>query len=100
MILVRDIFRAKLGRDKEAHQTVKEGIAIIHRLSHEKDGPRLLVEFASQFHTFTLESPYESLADYERALATLMADAEYLRWFERVIPLMDGVHREFHAVVE
>jgi hypothetical protein len=99
MILVRDVFRAKFGCDREAIAVLKEGMAIISRLSPNNPSPRLLVDFAGPFYTFTLETLHESLADYEQGLSRLMADDEYPSWFGRVVAVMEGGHREFHAVV-
>ncbi len=99
MILVRDVFRSKFGRDREAIELLKEGVAILRRLGAGGDAPRLLVDFAGPFYTFTLETTHGSLADYERGLAALMADTAYPGWFGRLVPLMEGGRREFHAVV-
>jgi hypothetical protein len=100
MILVRDVFRSRFGADREAIEALKEGVALIHRLGCSRAEPRLLADFAGPFYTYTLETAHESLADYERNLARLMASGEYPTWFARVAPAMEAGRREFLVVVE
>ncbi len=100
MILVRDIFRLKFGRDQEAKELLKEGMEMISLLTQKESDPRLLADFAGPFNTLTLETTHESLAEYELSLAALMADSGYANWFQRLIPLMETGSREFHAVVK
>ena len=77
-----------------------EGITIIRRISADSPLPRLFVDFAGPFYTFTLETVQASLGEYEQKLPRLIGDADYPSWFGRVTEVMKGGAREFHATVD
>ena len=67
MILVRDVFRLKFGKAKEARALLKEGLRIAAKAGFSSQ--RQLVDLTGQFYTLVLESTHASLAAWESAMS-------------------------------
>jgi len=62
MIVVRDIFRLKFGKAKEATALWKQAMGIMKRAGYGNAGNRLLTDLAGEaYYTLVLESSYDSL---------------------------------------
>lgn len=99
MILVRDIFQLKFGKAKEALALWKDGAEIIKRVGY---GPeRLLTDLVGpSYYTFVMESTFDSLADLEKELGRVFADAEWSQWYQKFLPLVESGRREIFNIVE
>jgi len=100
MIVVRNVFKLKFGKTREAVELFKEGAGNMKRLGFGRVPVRLLTDVVSDFYTLVLEQTFESLADFENTVKGLMANAEWKAWYQKVIPLVESGHREIFSVVE
>ena len=66
MIVVRNVFRLKFGKSREAVALVKEGLAIQKKAVGGLDfSTRLLTDVTGPFYTLVLELTVPSLATFE-----------------------------------
>ena len=98
MIVVRNVFRLRVGAAREAQELWKENHAMFTRLGY---GPfRALVDVTGPFYTFVLEGSYPTLAKLEESLSTSMATAEWKSWYARFSPLIESGYREILREVD
>ena len=98
MILVRDVFRLKFGKAKEATALVKEGAVIAKKVGY---GPqRQLIDLTGPYYTLVLESTHESLSAWEKGLKDTQGAREWGAWYEKFKPLVDSGYREIFTVLE
>lgn len=99
MIVVRNVFRLRVGAAREAQQLWKEYHGLFEKLGF---GPwRVLVDVTGDFYTFVLEGTYPSLAKLEESMESSMSSSpEWREWYTRFSPLIESGHREILRVVE
>jgi len=98
MILVRDIFQLKFGKAREAKALLKEGMAIEKKFGY---GPsRVLTDLTGPYYTFVMESTYQSLSDYEKAMKSTLGAEEWGKWYQKFIPLVESGKREIFTIAE
>jgi hypothetical protein len=98
MILVRDVFRLKFGKAKEAKESWKEGRRLL-----QKSGAgsiRVLVDLVGPYYTLVAESTYENLTAYERSMSQSMGGKEAEKWYRKFVPLVEKGYREIFTVVD
>lgn len=101
MILVRDIFRVKFGKAKQATDLWKQGVAILRRSDFTGEDIRLLTDLAgAPYYTIVLESKHESLAAWEKSHEAVGPSPEWRSLYEQVIALTETGHREIFKIVE
>jgi hypothetical protein len=100
MIVVRNVFKLKFGKTREAVPLIKEGIAHMKQLGFGRAPARLLTDLVSDFYTLVLEQTFDSLADYERSAGVLMANSDWKAWYQKIVPLVESGHREIFTIVE
>jgi hypothetical protein len=98
MILVRDVFRLKFGKAKEARALLKEGLRITQKAGFAPQ--RQLTDITGPFYTLVLESTHGSLAAWESAMNDTQLAKEWGEWYERFKPLVDSGHREIFTVLD
>ncbi len=98
MILVRDVFRLKFGKARDAKELVKEGARIAGKTGY--GAQRALMDVTGPYYTLVLESTHESLAAWEQGLKNTQAAGEWGAWYERFKPLAESGHREIFTVLE
>ena len=98
MILVRNVFRLKFGKARDAKEAMKTLIAINRRLGFAQDA-RVLTDVTGPFYTLVLEMSFPSMAELERSQST-MSDAAWKDAYARFVPLVESGHREIFSVVE
>lgn len=98
MILVRDVFRLKFGKAREAIALWKEGQSLLERIGHKPD--RVLTDLVSTYYTFVLETSFRDISEMETSLKRAFSDAEYEKWYQRFIPLAESGYREILNIVE
>ncbi len=97
MIVVRDIFRLKFGKSKEANPLWKQALGI---LKENGFNARLLTDLAgTPYYTVVLESTYNSLADWENAHNSAGSSAEWKSLYAEIIALTETGHREILSVL-
>ena len=101
MIVVRNIFRIKFGKAKEAVQLWKQAVEINKKLGYGSTQTRLLTDLAGMpYYTLVLETTHESLAEFEKASAAVRGSAEWRKVYEQIVPLTEEGWREIYSVIE
>ena len=66
MVVVRNVFRLKFGKAREAVALLKEGVAIQKRVLAGKDfSTRILTDVTGPFYTLVLELTVPSISIFE-----------------------------------
>jgi hypothetical protein len=97
MIVVRNIFRLKFGKAKEAKALLKEILEINKKLGVPT---RTLADLTGVSYTLVLETTHESLSDFEGKLKSIFASKDYQENYQKFIPLVDSAYRDIMTVVE
>jgi len=99
MIVVRNVFRLKFGKAREAAEIWKDGLAFAKKEKFGIAPARLLTDLAgSNFYTIVFETTHESLADYENAAKKMLGNAEWKNWYAKFVPLVESGHREIFNI--
>jgi hypothetical protein len=96
MIVVRNIFRLKFGKAKEAKVLLKDLLEINKKLSVSS---RALTDLTGVSYTLVLETTHESLSDFENKLKNVFASKDYQENYQKFIPLVDSAYREIMTIV-
>ena len=94
MILVRDVFQAKYGKGGELVALFKEA----QQKWVAKFAGRLLTDVSGPFFMVVTETEVESLAEWEKHMATVFSLPEFGDWFSRMMPLVESGRREFYNI--
>ena len=101
MIVIRNVFRLKFGKAREAVALFKEGNAIQKRIAAGKDfQSRLLTDVTGPFYTVVLEVTAPSLAVFESTAPQLMGDKDWQANYQKVSALVESGYREVFSIVE
>jgi hypothetical protein len=101
MIVIRNVFRLKFGKAREAVALFKEGHAIQKRVGAGMDfQTRMLTDVTGPFYTVVVEVSVPSLAEFEAAAPRLMGDKDWQANYQKVAALVESGHREVFSVVE
>jgi len=100
MIVVRNVFKLKFGKTREALAVFKEGQAFARKTGFGMGSPRLLTDVVSSFYTIVLEHTFTSLADFETSAQVVMSNPEWKAWYQKVIPFVESGYREIFTIVE
>ncbi len=98
MVLVRDVFKLRFGKAREA-------LALLHEEASPTRGAggevrRVMTDLTGEFYTVVLETEFEDLAALEAALARASRDDAWRAWYGRFAPLVLEGRREVFRVVE
>src|SRR5262245_18690465 len=99
MIVVRNVFRVKFGKAKEAVQLWKDGLALSKRLGFPAKSSRVLTDLVGDFYTVVFENTFESLAAFENGAKDFMGNAEWQAWYAKVVEITESGHREIFNIV-
>lgn len=100
MIVVRNVFKLKFGKSREALAVFKEGQAFAKKAGIGTSPPRLLTDVVASFYTLVLEQMFASLADFESNAQVLMSNPEWKAWYQKVLPFVESGYREIFTIVE
>ena len=101
MVVIRNVFRLKFGKAKEAVLLFKEGIAIQKRVgSNLNFSTRLLTDLTGPFYTVVLEISVPNLATFEAEAPRLMGDKDWQANYQKSSALIDSGYREIFTVIE
>ena len=101
MTVIRNVFRLKFGKAREAVALFKEGIAIQKRVGAGIDfSTRLLTDVTGPFYTVVLELAVPNLAAFEEAAPRLMGDKDWQANYQKIAPLVESGYREVFTLVE
>src|SRR5262245_66686978 len=80
MVIIRNVFKLKFGKAREAVALVKEGLDIQKRIA-QKAGvdfrSRVLTDVTGPFYTLVLELAVPSIGTFEQHAATFMGNPEW-----------------------
>ena len=101
MIVIRNVFRLKFGKAREAGALFKESIAIQKRVGAGAEfSTRLLTDVTGPFYTVVMEVTAPSLSAFEAGAPQLMGDKEWQAVYQKIGALVDSGYREVFSVVE
>jgi hypothetical protein len=101
MTVIRNVFRLKFGKAREAVALFKEGIAIQKRVGGGVDfSTRLLTDVTGPFYTVVLELSVPNLAVFESNAPRLMGDKDWQANYQKIAPLVESGYREIFTLVE
>jgi hypothetical protein len=101
MIVIRNVFRLKYGKAREALPLVKEALEIQRRVISGVDfSTRVLTDVTGPFYTLVLELTVPSLASFEANAPRLFADKDFQANQQKMVPLVDSGHREIFTIAE
>jgi hypothetical protein len=98
MILVRDIFRLKFGKARDALAVWKE-MAAYGKRKGQPGSPRVLTDLVGNYYTFVMETTFPDLASWERDMRGMMDD-EWRGLYQKFTPLVESGSREIFTVQE
>jgi len=99
MIVIRNVFRLKFGRAKEAVALVKEAVAIQKRAGAGFTA-RVLTDVTGPFYTVVLELSVPSVSAWESEAPKFMADQDFQANYQKMVPLVESGYREIFSIVE
>jgi hypothetical protein len=99
MIVIRNVFRLKFGKAREAVALIKEGAAIQKRAGANFSA-RILTDLTGPFYTVVLELTVPTLSAFEAEAPRFMADKDFQANYQKLVPLVESGHREIFTVVE
>jgi len=101
MIVIRNVFRLKFGKAREAVALFKEGLAIQKRLVGGDAPPtRLLTDVTGPFYTVVLEITAPSLTAFETDAPRLMGDKDWQANYQKIAALVESGSREIFTLVQ
>jgi hypothetical protein len=101
MIVVRNVFRLKFGKAREAVALVKEGMAIQKRvMTGFEYSTRVLTDVTGPFYTLVLELTVPNLAIFETNAPRLFGDKDWQANYQKMSALVDSGYREIFSIVE
>ena len=99
MIVIRNVFRLKFGKAKEAVALVKEAVAIQKRAGAGFTA-RVLTDVTGPFYTVVLELSVPSVSAWESEAPKFMADKDFQANYQKMVPLVESGYREIFSIVE
>ena len=99
MIIIRNVFRLKFGKAREAVALFKEADAIQKRVAGTDFPIRLMTDVTGPFYTVVLEVTAPSLTAFEAGAPQLMADKDWQANYQKIGALVESGYREVFSVV-
>jgi hypothetical protein len=99
MIVIRNTFKLKFGKAREAVAVMKDGLAIHKRLAPEASA-RLLTDVTGRHYTLVLEVTVPNLGAIEPMVGRVFGDQEFQANYQKMVPLVESGHREIFTIVE
>ncbi len=99
MIVVRNVFRLKFGKAKEAIALLKQGIAIQKQAGVEMN-QRIMADLVGTFYTLVLELTVPNMGALEANMPKVMGDKDWQANYQKFSALVDSGYREIFTIVE
>ena len=99
MIVVRNVFRLKFGKAKEAVALFKEGIAIQKRVGVEAN-QRIMTDLVGPFYTLVTELTVPNMGALEANMPKVMGDKDWQANYQKFSALAESGYREIFTIVE
>ncbi len=98
MILVRDVFRLKFGKARDALAVWKDMGQVAARMGWERDSLRVCTDLVGPYYTLVIERTFPDLGSWEREMQKGMSDPQWREVYQKFTPLVEGGHREVFTV--
>lgn len=98
MIVVREVFQLHYGKAREALALMKEMMKASSMMS--ANPPRLLTDAVGRYYTLIMESEFQDLAAFEKAMSEERGGEGMRELNARFVPLVMEGRREIYRVVE
>jgi hypothetical protein len=98
MILVRDIFNLKFGKAKDAKELLKEARDLNKKYGFTQT--RALTDLTGDSYRLVLESEWKSLADWENSMKEGLGAADWQKWYQKFVPLVERASREILNILD
>ena len=99
MIVVRNVFRLRFGKSKEAVALLKEGIAIQRRAGVEMK-QRIMTDLVGTFYTLVLELTVSNMAELEANMPKALGDKDWQTNYQKFSALVESGYREIFTLIE
>ena len=99
MILVRDVFRLKFGKARDALAVMKEMLEQGKR-SGMTSPPRILTDVVGPYYTVVMESTAQDLQGWEADTRKVLGDSAMHAIYQKFIPLVESGYREIFTIQE
>ena len=96
MIVVRNVFRLKFGKSREAVAIMKENFAKEPKMFANA---RLMTDLVGQFYTVVLEITFDSMTEFQESSRSTMDNPEWRERYQKFSALVDSGYREIFTVV-
>jgi hypothetical protein len=100
MILIRDVFRLKFGKTRDALAAFKDISDQATRTGYGAGGMRILTDLVGPYYTLVLETTAENLAAYEQQARQIMGDPDWRQRYEKFTPHVESGYREIFNIVQ
>jgi hypothetical protein len=99
MTIIRNVFRLKFGKTREAVALLKEAVGIQKKLGAEFKY-RILTDVTGPFYTIVLELSMPSISYFEKEAPRLMGDKDWQASYQKFVPLVESGYREILTLVD
>ena len=99
MILVRDVFRLKFGKMREALAAWKEISNAFDKEHPTMHNRRMLTDLVGPYYTLVLESTFDSLSEWEQFGKSSMANEQWRKKYQEAVNLTESGYREIFNIV-
>lgn len=96
MIIVRNVFKIKFGKMKQALDLWKEGQKYMQMPKEANE--RILTDLTGEFYTLVFESTHESLGALEKDMSAEMSD-QWRSWYQKFCEYVESGYREVFNIV-
>lgn len=100
MILVRDVFRLKFGKARDAVSAMKDIEQAAAGAGFPSESFRILTDLVGPYYTLVIETTCPNLAEYEKMSAAGMASQEWRNAYQKFTPHVDSGYREIFTIVQ
>jgi hypothetical protein len=100
MILVRDVFRLKFGKARDALAAFNEVGKQAMGAGFGTNQFRILTDLVGPYYTLVLEAQYESLGAYEETGKKMMAETKWREAYQKFTPHVESGYREIFTIVQ
>ena len=98
MILVRDVFRLKFGKAKDAKVLMQEAKKMME--AEGFSNYRVMFDLVGPSYTMVWEGTHDSLGGWEKDMKEGMGKSDWRSWYEKFIPLIESSNREIFTILD
>jgi hypothetical protein len=98
MILVRDVFRLKFGKARDALAVWKEMAELGKRTGAMPSPPRILTDLVGPYYTLVMETTAKDLQEWQADMKKGMGAPGFHTLYQKFTPLVDSGYREIFTI--